>query len=256
MTKLSDEQKRRYARHIVLPEIGEAGQAKLLDTHVAIIGAGGLGSNAAGFLAAMGVGKLTLIDHDRVELSNLQRQILFEAADIGQPKVRAAAERLTELNADVQLITHAEKITENNATQLLSGADIILDGSDNFATRITIHRAAYELNTPLVYAAISGFEAMITTFKAHLGALHPCLHCFMPEPPTREISCAQEGIIGALAGMIGSMQALEAVKELLGIGESLSGRLMRYDAMSGKWRNSELSKDISCGFCSHELTKN
>ena len=251
MPPLSDEQRRRYARHIVLPEIGEAGQQRLLNSHVAIIGLGGLGSPAAGYLAAMGIGELTLIDHDRVELSNLQRQILFEHADIGTPKVRAAAERIEELNEDVTIHTHAEKLTAGNAASLISGADIVIDACDNFTARTALHDACATHKKPLIYAAISGFEAMITTFKSYAGDEHPCLHCFMPEIPAREITCAQEGIAGALAGMIGSQQALEALRELLGIGESLSGRILRYDGLSGRWRESKLMRDPNCKFCSH-----
>lgn len=247
---LSDEQRRRYARHLVLKDIGEAGQEKLLGAHVVILGAGGLGSPAAGYLAAMGVGRLTLIDDDRVELSNLQRQILFEQADIGTPKVVAAAQRIAELNPDVKVIARQEKLTDENAPELIAGANVVVDGSDNFNTRIALHNACMAEKIPLIYAAISGFDAMITTFKPYLGPPHPSLHCFMPELPNVERNCAQEGIAGALAGMIGSMQALEAVKEILGIDESLSGRILRYDGLSGKWKESVLKKDITCRYCS------
>ena len=246
---LSDAQRRRYARHFVLGDIGEAGQEKLLDSHVAILGCGGLGSPAAGYLAAMGVGSLTLIDGDRVELSNLQRQILFETADIGQPKVDAAANRIQEINPDIHSHTRFETLTAENAAELIEGADVVIDGSDNFTTRIALHDACAQANKPLIYAAISGFDALLTTFKSHMGAPHPCLHCFMPDTPTREVTCAQEGIAGALAGMVGSQQALESVKELLGIGASLSGRILRYDGLRGKWSESVLTKDPLCPFC-------
>lgn len=246
---LTDEQRRRYARHLVLADIGEAGQQTLLDSHVTILGCGGLGSPAAGYLAAMGIGKLTLIDDDRVELSNLQRQILFETADIGEPKAAAAENRINEINSDTYVRTCFEKLTEANAAELIADADVVIDGSDNFTTRIALHDACARAGKPLIYAAISGFSAQLTTFKSYLGVAHPCLHCFMPETPNREVSCAQEGILGALAGTIGSMQALEAVKELLSIGESLSGRILRYDGLSGTWKTSLLSRQPSCHFC-------
>lgn len=246
---LTDEQQRRYARHLVLGEIGNAGQETLLTSHIAILGAGGLGSAAAGYLAAMGIGTLTLIDHDRVELSNLQRQLLFETADIATPKVTAAASRIAEINPDIAVHTYQEKLDADNAAGLIENADIVIDASDNFTTRIHLHDACMQAQTPLIYAAISGFEAMLTTFKPHLGAPHPCLHCFMPDMPAREINCAQEGIIGAIAGTIGSMQAIEAVKEVLGIGRLLSGRIVCYDALRGSWRESILSKDPNCAYC-------
>lgn len=246
---LNDLQKRRYARHLVLGEIGEAGQRRLLAAHITIIGCGGLGSVAAGYLAAMGVGRLTLVDHDRVELSNLQRQILFETADIGQPKTQAAASRIEEINPDITVTIRAEKLAADNAASLIAGADAVIDASDNFATRIALHDACMAAKTPLIYAAISGFDAMLTTFKPHLGPPHPCLHCFMPETPNVERDCAQEGILGALAGVIGSMQALETVKEILEIGESLSGRILCYDGLSGRWQESSLKRDVGCVKC-------
>jgi molybdopterin-synthase adenylyltransferase len=239
-----DEQLRRYARHIVLPEIGEHGQKKILHSRVAVVGCGGLGSVAAGYLAAMGVGHLRLIDADRVELSNLQRQMLFETADIGTAKVAAACARIEEINSDIQVETSLERLESGNAGVLVSGMDVVVDATDNFASRIALHAACLKARVPLVYGAISGFEAQLTTWKGY-EADAPCLHCYMPELPEREIACAQEGIVGALAGVIGSMQALEAVKELLGIG-SLSGRLLQYNALTGKWRESRLARDASC----------
>lgn len=252
---LSDDQRRRFARHLVLPEIGEAGQQKLLTSKILVVGVGGLGTVAAGYLAAMGIGKIGLIDADRVELSNLQRQLLFETADIGQLKVSAAKARIEECAPDSEIHTHALKLDATNAHSLVENYDIIIDATDNFKTRIALHNACYRAKKPLIYAAITGFEAMMTTFKAHLGSPHPCLHCFMPIAPEREISCAQEGIIGALAGMIGSQQALEAVKELLNIGESLSGRIIRYRVLTSETQSSKLLRDIGCTYCASNKVK-
>ncbi len=246
---LNDDARRRYARHLVLPEIGEAGQSRLLSGRVLVVGAGGLGSVAAGYLAAMGVGCIGVADADRVELSNLQRQILFETADIGQTKVEAVRTRIEELNASTQVRTYAERLHADNAQMLIADYEVVIDATDNFASRVALHDACYKARKTLIYAAISGFEAMITTFKPYLGSPHPCLHCFMPEVPEREVSCAQEGIVGALAGVIGSLQALEAVKELLGIGQSLSGSVIRYDALRGQFKTSALRRDVECNYC-------
>ncbi|NBO19103.1 MAG: HesA/MoeB/ThiF family protein [Proteobacteria bacterium] len=245
----SAETLRRYARQLVLPQIGHEGQQKLLASSALVIGAGGLGSAALGYLAAAGVGSLGIVEHDRVELSNLQRQLLFETADIGRPKAQAAKDRLEEINPDVRVGLHAVRLTPENATALVAGYCVVLDGSDNFATRFAVHEACFHARIPLVSAAISGFSAQLSTFKAYVGAPHPCYRCLVPEPPEREFSCAQEGIIGPLAGMLGSMQALEAIKELLGIGQSLSGTLLRYDALSGLPRASALPRAPACPLC-------
>ncbi len=241
---MNDEQLRRYARHLVLPEMGEQGQKKLLNSRVAIVGCGGLGSAAVGYLAAMGVGHLRLIDADRVELSNLQRQMLFETADIGATKVSAARARIEEINADVRVEISSERLETGNADVLVRHVDVVVDATDNFATRMALHAACLKARIPLVYAAISGFEAQLTAFKGYEKNA-PCLHCYMPELPEREIACAQEGIIGALAGVIGAMQALEVVKELLGLG-SLSGRLLQYNVLKSTWRESHLQRDPKC----------
>lgn len=243
------EQHRRYARHFVLPEIGQAGQDKLLASHVAVIGAGGLGSSALAYLAAAGVGHLTIIEPDRVELSNLQRQLLFETADIGRMKADAARDRLEEQNPDITITTHAERLTEANAARLLTGADIILDGSDNFATRFAVQAACFALQKTLISAAISGFSAQLSTFKPHLGAPHPCYRCLVPELPEREVTCAQEGILGPLAGLMGSWQAIEAIKELLSLGGSLSGSLLVYDALQAAPRVVSLPRAPGCPLC-------
>lgn len=239
---------RRYARHLVLPEIGEEGQRKLLASHALVVGAGGLGSSALGHLAASGVGRLTIVEHDRVELSNLQRQLLFETADIGRPKAEAARDRLEEINPDCKIEVVAEKLTATNARALIKNMDIVLDGSDNFDTRFAVSEACLREQKPLISAAISGFDAQLSTFKPYLGGEHPCYRCLVPEKPEREKTCAQEGIIGPLAGVMGSLQALEAIKELLGIG-SLSGQLLIMDTLSMQLRKSALPPDSACPHC-------
>lgn len=238
---------RRYARHYVLPEIGEEGQQKLLASSALVIGAGGLGSAALGYLAAGGVGRLTIVEHDRVELSNLQRQLLFETADIGRAKAEAARDRLEEINPDICIETVTEKLTGANAARLVAGHDIVLDGSDNFATRFAVAEACKAAGIPLVSAAISGFAAQLSTFKPYEEG-QPCYRCLVPVVPERERTCAQEGIIGPLAGMLGSMQALEAMKELLGLA-SLSGTLLIIDALSMNIRKVALPRDGDCTSC-------
>lgn len=241
---------RRYARHLVLPQMGEDGQEKLSRASVLIVGAGGLGAQAAGALAAMGVGGITVMDHDRVELSNLQRQTMYETADINRPKVEALRDRIEELNPECRVSALQEKLTAENARARVRGYDLVLDGTDNFAARLALHDACFQEKTTLIFAAISSFHAQFSTFKAHLGAPHPCYRCYMPQAPEVERGCAQEGIIGALAGVAGSLQALEAVKELLAIGQSLSGRIMLYDALSATARTITLTNDPHCPLCS------
>lgn len=246
---LSSDAQRRYARHIVLPEVGQAGQERLLASKVLVIGAGGLGSAAIAYLAAAGIGKIGIVEPDRVELSNLQRQILFETADIGRAKAASARDRVQEVNPDCAVEIFEERITAQNANNLVRGFDIVVDGSDNFETRFVVSAACLQEKKPLVSAAISGFSAQLSTFKPYLGKPHPCYRCLVPEMPEREIACAQEGIIGPLAGMLGSMQALEVIKELLTIGESLSGNLLIIDALAMDVRKVKLPHDSSCKFC-------
>ncbi len=240
---------RRYARHLVLPQIGQAGQEKLLASSALVIGAGGLGSASLAYLAAAGVGHIGIIEYDRVDLSNLQRQILFETGDIGRLKVEAAADRISELNEDIRVTILPKRIKAANADELLQGFDIVVDGSDNFATRFAVAQAASNAKKPLVSAAISGFSAQLSTFKPYLGGQHPCYRCLVAQPPERELTCAQEGIVGPLAGMLGSMQALEVIKELLGIGQSLSGSLLIVDALTWNIRKVVLARDAACAFC-------
>lgn len=255
MTKLNPEQQRRYARHIVLSEIGTAGQGKLLSSSALVIGAGGLGSAALAYLAAAGVGRIGVIDADRVELSNLQRQVLFETADIGRPKVEAARDRLEEINPDCKVEAFFERLTKDNANVLIKNFDIVLDGSDNFETRFAVSDACFQEEKPLVAAAISGFAAQISTFKPYLGAAHPCYRCLVSTLPERERTCAQEGVIGPLAGMLGAMQALEAVKELLAVGASLSGALFRIDALTMQVKRAALAPDAKCPACNSHLER-
>lgn len=247
---MDNTQLRRYARHIVLPEIGEAGQAKLLASSVLVIGAGGLGSSAIAYLAASGVGRIGVVEHDRVELSNLQRQTMFEESDIGRLKTEAVQDRLSEVNPACKLDTYPYRLTAENAASLIKPYDLVVDGSDNFDTRFAAHLACFTAQKTLIYAAISGFIAQVSTFKAHLGAPHPCYQCLIPDKPTFERNCAQEGIIGPLAGVAGSMQALEAIKELLGLGESLSGKILRMDMLTASIHIAALPKDPACPICS------
>ena len=240
---------RRYARHRVLPEIGEAGQAKLLSSSALVVGAGGLGAAALGYLAAMGVGRIGIADHDRVELSNLQRQLLFETADVGRLKVDAAADRIGEINPGCAVESHAVKLEPANALALVGAYDIALDCTDNFAARFALSDACLSEKKTLVSAAISGFEGQLSVFKAHLGPPHPCYRCLVAHTPPRQVDCVQEGMLGALAGVMGSMQAVEAVKELLGVGQSLSGRLLLYDALAARPRTVLLPRESTCPAC-------
>jgi molybdopterin-synthase adenylyltransferase len=248
---MHDEQRRRYARHIVLPEVGEAGQAKLLAASVLVVGAGGLGSSAIAYLAASGIGRIGIVEPDRVELSNLQRQILFETADIGRSKAQAAADRVHEVNPDCKVELHITRLDGNNAAQLISTYDLIIDGSDNFTTRFAVSDACTRARKPLVSAAISAFSAQLAVFSPYAGAQQPCYRCLVSTLPEREISCAQEGIIGPLAGWLGSMQALEAIKQLLGIGTTLAGRLLIIDALHMQLRTTTLLRDPACSCAQH-----
>lgn len=198
------------------------------------------------YLAAAGVGRLGIVEPDRVELSNLQRQVLFETADIGRAKAEAARDRIHEVNPDCKTQLFPERLNGENARKLIKNFDVVIDGSDNFDTRFALADACLHEKKPLVSAAISGFSGQLSTFKPYLGAPHPCYRCFVPEMPQREITCAQEGIIGPLAGVMGSLQALEAIKELLGIGESLSGWLLVIDALTLNIRKVALPRDPAC----------
>jgi molybdopterin/thiamine biosynthesis adenylyltransferase len=237
------DQQRRYARQIMLPEMGEQGQEKLLAAKVLVIGAGGLGSSLVSYLAAAGVGHLGIVDHDRVELSNLGRQILHETGDIGRLKVESAADRVDELNPDVTVTTYPFAITAENARALVSDYDVVADGCDNFASRFLINKTCVALGIPLVSAAIAGFEGQLMTI--HHSA---CYQCFVsPDAPDAN-TCRESGVIGPLAGIIGSMQALEVIRVLLGI-PALVGKIAHYNGLGATSRISNLVPDPSCPIC-------
>lgn len=239
----------RYARQIILPAFGGAGQAKLKAAHVAIIGAGGIGCPAITYLAAAGVGKLTIIDHDVIELSNLQRQPLFTDADIGARKAEVAAEAARRINPHVEAVAVAERVDSGNGETLLAGANLILDGCDNFDTRLAVNRAAVALHIPLLSAAIGAFEGQVALYEGW-RADQACYACLVGSAPDREgINCAETGVMGALAGMIGTMAALEGVRALTGLGSSLTGRLAIVDMLDRRWREVGVPKDPLCPIC-------
>jgi len=246
---LSPDQRNRYSRHLLLPEVGEEGQLKLLDAKVLLLGAGGLGSPAALYLAAAGVGTIGIIDMDVVDDSNLQRQILHNMDRIGERKVDSAKKTLTALNPDVNVVTHDTRLGADNVVQLLSEYDIVVDGADNFPSRYLLNDASLKTGTPVVHGSIFRFEGQITVFKPHDG---PCYRCFIPEPPPPEMapSCAEAGVLGVLPGIVGSIQALEAIKLILDLGDSLSGRLLAYDALEQSFHTFKIRRDESCQACS------
>ena len=246
---LTDAELDRYARQIILPAFGGAGQAKLKAAHVAIVGAGGIGCPAITYLAAAGVGKLTIIDDDVVELSNLQRQPLFTDADIGARKAVVAANAAQRINPNVEAIAVAQRLDHGNATTLLDGANLILDGCDNFATRLAVNRAAVALQTSLLSAAIGAFEGQVALYEGwRVGS--PCYACLVGSDPAQDgINCAETGVMGALAGMIGTMAALEAVRALTGWGSALTGRLAIIDMLDRRWREVAIAKDPECPIC-------
>ena len=248
---LSTGHKARYARHLVLREIGEAGQQRLLDARVLLIGAGGLGSPVALYLAAAGVGTLGIVDPDVVDLTNLQRQVLHDATKVGALKVDSAGEALRRLNDDVEVIRHAEAIQAGNAIRLMEGYDVVVDGADNFPTRYLLNDASLHLRIPVVHGSIFRWEGQVTVFDPYRG---PCYRCLFPEPPPPELApnCAEAGVLGALPGVIGSIQAVEAVKLILGVGETLAGRLLTYDALAEEFVTLRLERDSSCPACSDE----
>jgi adenylyltransferase/sulfurtransferase len=243
---LTDEQLDRYARHIILKEIGGAGQMKLLGATVAVIGAGGIGSPAIQYLAAAGVGRLRLIDDDVVSLSNLQRQTLFATGDVGRPKVDVAHERVAAMNPDVTTEAIAGRIDAQNAQTLLEGADAILDGCDNFATRLIVSDAAQALKIPLVSAAVGQFDGQLATYRGWESD-RPCYRCLVGDAPDRpDVSCADQGVIGALTGVIGSMAAMEVVRAITGFGDDPAGKLLLVDALAFRCRTISLPKDPGC----------
>ncbi len=252
---LTADERERYARHILLKEIGGPGQMRLKAATVAIVGMGGLGAPAALYLAAAGAGRLRLIDDDAVALSNLQRQILFRGDDVGAAKVEAAATALAALNSHVEIDARAVRLTDENAREMLAGADIVLDGTDDFATRFAVNAACHDLAITLISGAVGRWDGQVATFKSgptkHLMHTQrmPCYRCLVPEIPLGAETCAQVGIIGALTGVIGSMMALEAIKEIAGAGESLAGRLLIYDTLATTSRTARLPRDPACAVC-------
>ncbi len=254
--EFSEEQIERYARHIVLREVGGIGQAKLLNARVLIVGAGGLGSPLLMYLAAAGVGTIGVVDDDTVSLSNLQRQIAHSTERIGVPKAASARETVAALNPDVNLVPHEVRVTVDNVLGLVANYDVVADGSDNFETRFLVNDACMFARKTLVSASLLRFDGQLSTFKAYRGDGHPCYRCIYREPPPPGVvpSCAEGGVLGALAGAMGSLQATEVVKEILGTGESLSGWLVIYDALGANWRKVKVKPDPDCPLCGDSPT--
>lgn len=242
---MNSDQIDRYARHLVLKEIGGSGQNALLAANVAIIGAGGLGGPAALYLAAAGVGRISLFDDDTISLSNLQRQVQFETDDIGQSKVGVLATRLHALNPDMTVRAVPTRLSGENTSELLHGHDLILDGTDRFATRFIINEAALALGIALVSGAVGRFDAQVSLFTQP----GPCYRCFVPELPPQEETCAEVGVVGALTGIAGSMMAMEAIKWITDAGTPLQGRLWMYDGLSAQSRTLNLTRDPACPAC-------
>jgi molybdopterin/thiamine biosynthesis adenylyltransferase/rhodanese-related sulfurtransferase len=250
---LTKDEYRRYGRHLALAEVGEDGQRRLKAGSVLVVGAGGRGSPAALYLAAAGVGRLTLCDFDLLETSNLQRQVLFTDADVGRPKVEAGGERLAALNPSIRIERVAERISQENAQALVAAHDVVVDGSDNFGTRYLVNDACVIAKKPYVYGSIHRFEGQASVFGMAGG---PCYRCLFPEPPPEGLvpNCAQAGVLGALPGIVGSIQAAEALKILLGVGETLSGRLLLLDLLAGSFREVRLRRDPACAVCGDRPT--
>ena len=248
--QLTATQSQRYSRHLRIPEIGIAGQQKLLESKVLLIGAGGLGSPAGLYLAAAGVGTIGIVDDDVVDASNLQRQILHRTHDLGTPKVLSARRTIEALNPDVQVQVYAERLTEENVIDIFAGYDLIVDGSDSFETRYIVNDATVQLGIPQVHGSIFRFDGQVTSFDPRRDD-SPCYRCLFPSPPPPELApnCAVAGVLGVLPGVIGTIQATEAIKLLLGIGEPLVGRLLMYDALSMNFRTLKVRRDENCPAC-------
>jgi sulfur-carrier protein adenylyltransferase/sulfurtransferase len=248
---LTAEQRERYSRHLLLPEVGIDGQQKLLDAKVLLLGAGGLGSPAALYLAAAGVGTLGIVDNDEVDLSNLQRQVIHSSERIGVPKVDSAEQTITALNPDVKVEKYALRLGPENIMDVLPGWDVVVDGLDNFPTRYLLNDASVQLGIPVVSAAILGFEGQLSVFKPHDG---PCYRCLFPVPPPAELapSCGANGVLGVLPGTMGLLQATEVVKLILGEGDPLIGRLLMYDALAASFTEVKVRRDPDCPICSRD----
>ena len=257
---LTDDQVERYARHLILREVGGAGQKRLIDARVLIIGAGGLGSPALLYLSAAGVGTIGVVDGDHVALSNLQRQIAHTTQDVGRLKVESASDHARAINPDTHINRHATRIGAANALELVKNYDIVLDGSDNFATRFLVNDACYFAERTLVSAAVGQFDGQLAVFKAHVRPegrrVYPCYRCLFPEapPPGAVPSCTEAGILGALTGVMGTLQALEALKEILQIGETMAGRLTLYDGLGATFRTVRVKPDPACALCGPKAT--
>ncbi|MEI9990532.1 MAG: molybdopterin-synthase adenylyltransferase MoeB [Rhizomicrobium sp.] len=247
---LSDDEIDRYARHIVLREVGGVGQRKLKEASVLVVGAGGLGSPVILYLAAAGVGTIGIADFDDVSLSNLQRQIAHRTADVGRPKTASARDAALAINPNVRVRTHDIRIAPDNALTLIGGYDIVADGSDNFATRFLVNDACYFARKTLVSAAVTEFDGQLATFKAHRPGC-PCYRCLFPEapPPGTAPSCSETGVLGAAAGVMGTLQALEVIKEITGVGESMAGKLLIYEALTTRFRTVRFRPDPACALC-------
>jgi adenylyltransferase/sulfurtransferase len=256
MAVLDDQELERYARHILLPEIGGAGQARIRKARVLVIGAGGLGSPAILYLAAAGIGAIGVVDNDTVDLSNLQRQIAHTTSRIGMGKGESAKIAVADLNPGVNVVVHPERLTEKNAVQLISGYDLVADGSDNFATRFLVNDTCFFLKKTLVSAAILRFDGQLSTFSAHLGGANPCYRCLFPEPPPPDAvpTCAEVGVLGAMCGTLGSLQAGEVIKEITGAGETMSGRLLIVDGLRTDFRSVKIKPDPDCALCGPNAT--
>ena len=253
MIEFTDEQIERYSRHIILPEVGGSGQQKMLEARVLLLGAGGLGSPAAYYLAAAGIGNLGIVDFDRVDLSNLQRQIIHSTERIGMLKTESAKKTIQALNPDVNVTLYNEKMDSSNIMNLIEGYDYIVDGSDNFPTRYLVNDACVMKNKTLIHGSIYRFEGQVTVFKPGDG---PCYRCLYPEPPPPGMvpNCQEGGVLGVLAGVIGNLQVVEVLKLVLGIGKPLIGKLLIYDALNTEFRNLRLRKDTNCPICSEKPT--
>ncbi len=253
MIEFTDEQIERYSRHIILPEVGGSGQQKMLEARVLLLGAGGLGSPAAYYLAAAGIGNLGIVDFDRVDLSNLQRQIIHSTERIGMLKTESAKKTIEALNPDVNISLYNERLDSSNIMNLIEGYDYIVDGSDNFPTRYLVNDACIMRNKTLIHGSIYRFEGQVTVFKPGDG---PCYRCLYPEPPPPGMvpNCQEGGVLGVLAGVIGNLQVVEVLKLVLGIGKILVGKLLIYDALNTEFRNLRLRKDANCPICSEKPT--
>ncbi len=252
--RLSAEELQRYSRHLLMPEVTSEGQKRLKAARILCIGAGGLGSPAALYLAAAGVGTIGIVDFDDVDLSNLQRQILHGTKDVGRSKLESARDRLRDINPDIEIELHQCRFSSENASEIVSEYDVVVDGSDNFATRYLSNDVCVFEKKPNVYGSVFRFEGQTTVFAPHLGG--PCYRCLFPEPPPPESvpNCAQAGVLGVLPGIIGLLQAIEAIKLIVGIGEPLIGRLLHFDALKVKFRELNLRRDPQCPVCGDNPT--